>query len=346
MFPAARRARRYRRNAMNLLLVALALIALALLALAAWTVRVDQRMRRLLPPAGRWMELDGDRIHYTDQGQGPAIVMVHGLAGQLSNFSYLPLDTLAQRHRIVRLDRPGSGWSSRADDTQATIDAQARRVIAFMRALGLERPLLVGHSLGGAISLAVALQAPEAISGLALIAPLTHMQPEVPPPFRGLVIRRPALRRFVSRTLSLPLALMTRNAVLRYIFAPDPVAPDFATKGGGLLSLLPASFRGASADLVAVETSLPPQVERYGELRVPVSVLYGRGDRVLDWRAHGQALCDKLPQAELTLIDGGHMIPVTAPRRVSDWLEQVAQRVEPAAPAAATTTAATAGAAP
>jgi pimeloyl-ACP methyl ester carboxylesterase len=311
------------------------LLALALLALAWWTARVDRRVRRLLPPAGRWITLDGDRVHYTDQGQGPAIVMVHGLAGQLANFSYLPLDALAERYRIVRLDRPGSGWSTRADDTQAAIDAQARRVLAFIRALGLERPLLVGHSLGGAISLSAALQAPEAVAGLALIAPLTHMQPAVPPPFRALVLRVAAVRRFIARTLALPVALLTRDAVLRFIFAPDPVTPDFPLKGGGLLSLMPSSFYGASTDLVAVEASLPPQMQRYGELRLPVGVLYGRGDQVLNWRTQGQALCDKVPQATLTLIDGGHMIPVTAAQQVTDWLEQVALRAWPAPPAPA-----------
>jgi pimeloyl-ACP methyl ester carboxylesterase len=311
---------------MTLLLVVVAVTVLALLALAAWSTRVSRRVQAALPPVGQWIEVDGERLHYTDRGDGPAIVMVHGLAGQLANFDYLPLDALAQRWRVIRVDRPGSGHSSRADGRDAAIDAQARTLIAFMQALGLQRPLLVGHSLGGAIALSVALQAPEAVCALALIAPLTHTQTEVPPPFRGLVIRSPALRRFVARTLALPLALLTRGPTLRYIFAPDPVPTDFALRGGGLTSLLPKNFYAASTDLCAIEHSLPQQEPHYPALRVPVQVIYGRGDKLLDWRAQGDALCTRVPNAELTLINGGHMIPVTAPQRVAAWLEQIAER--------------------
>lgn len=67
-----------------------------------------------------------------------------------------------------------------------------------------------------------------------------------------------------------------------------------------------------------------PRIEgRYGELRLPVHVLFGRGDRLLDWRANGQALVDKLPDGRLRLVDGGHMLPVTQPELTASFIEEV-----------------------
>lgn len=308
----------------NLVLV----VAIALAAFALFTAFVARKVTQAFPPPGEWMEIDGERIHYRSLGSGPTIVMVHGLAGQSKNFDYLPLEDLARRWRVVLMDRPGSGFSPRQDESKAGIAAQGRLVLAFIRALRLEQPpLLVGHSLGGAISLSAALQDPGAVAGLALIAPLTHFSPEVPAPFRALGIRTRWLREFFGRTLAVPLTILNRRRTLALIFGPEPAPADFPVRGGGLLGLRPAAFRGASIDMVAVENDLPAQQQRYGELRVPVRVLYGEGDQVLDWRAQGEALAAKAPQVQLKVIPGGHMLPVTQAAATAAWLEEAAQAV-------------------
>ena len=111
------------------------------------------------------MEIDGARIHYLEKGAGPAIVMVHGLGGQSGNFAYGLVEKLANEFRVVVIDRPGAGYSTRESDESARLGGQAKQVADFIRALGLERPLVVGHSLGGAIALSVALDFPEAVRG-------------------------------------------------------------------------------------------------------------------------------------------------------------------------------------
>jgi pimeloyl-ACP methyl ester carboxylesterase len=78
------------------------------------------------PPEGQFLEVDGERIHYRSIGAGPALVLVHGLGGQMRNFEYLPLAQLAQRWRVILVDRPGSGRSPRADEGKAGIAAQGR----------------------------------------------------------------------------------------------------------------------------------------------------------------------------------------------------------------------------
>jgi pimeloyl-ACP methyl ester carboxylesterase len=307
---------------LTLLFTALAALLLSVLV----TALVARQVNRAFPPEGEFLAVDGERIHYRSLGAGPALVLVHGLGGQMRNFDYLPLEQLAQRWRVVLVDRPGSGRSPRVDEGKAGIAAQGRLVVQFIRALALPQPpLLVAHSLGGAIALAAALQDPRAIAGLALIAPCTHFVPVVPPPFRALAIRTAWLRHLFAHTLAIPLAILASRRTLELVFGPEPVPADFPVRGGGLLGLRPAAFRGASADMVAVEQDLPAQQLRYGELRLPVRVLYGEQDQVLDWRVQGEGLRDKLPQAQLTLVQGGHMLPVTQAAATAAWLDAAAQ---------------------
>ena len=241
------------------------------------------------------------------------------MSGQLRNFAYLPLQDLEQTHRVIVLDRPGSGHSIRGAGSSAGIAAQAQTVARVIEALGLHEPMIVGHSLGGAIALAVGVNHPRSVGRLALIAPLTHM---IAPPrvFSQLVIPSSWVRGIVSVTLAVPLGIRHGPAALKAVFAPEVAPKDFAMKGGGLLGLRPRSFRAASSDLVAVNDDLPTLENRYSTLRMPVDVLYGRGDEILDWRHHGEALTREVSQATLHLVDGGHMLPITQPAMTMEWL--------------------------
>lgn len=303
-------------------------IALLLALFAAWTAR---RVEAALPPAGRWIDAGLTRLHVREAGPegAPAIVMIHGLAGQAAHYSYGVVPRLDQRFRTVAPDRPGSGYSPRHAKAPAHLRAQADAIAALIEVLDLGRPLVVGHSLGGAIALALALDYPDKVAGLALLAPLTHMQETPPTVFKGLTIRSRLLRGMVAWTLMVPASIKNSRKTLAQVFGPDRVPADFATRGGGLLGLRPKAFVGASRDLQALPDYLPQQQARYGELRVPVQVLYGRDDRILDWKANGQALVDKVPGATLALIDGGHMLPITHPDACADFIDAAARACGP-----------------
>jgi len=246
--------------------------------------------------------------------------MIHGLAGQMRNFSYALLDRLAVDHRVILLDRPGSGYS--APGEAANVRAQASEVARFIETLGLEKPLVVGHSLGAAVALALALDHPDAVGSLALIAPLTQPMEAVPAAFKGLAINSPLARKAVAWTLATPMAVLAGEKGARAAFAPEAVPADFAERGGGALVARPGNFQAASADLAAASDDLPSMVARYPALKLPVAILYGRDDRILDPELHGRGLTQALPAAELSVIDGGHMIPVTRPDQVAAWLKQ------------------------
>ncbi len=309
----------------GVVLVLLGLTAGGLVLFSAWTTR---QVEKAVPPLGRFVDVDGTRIHYLDEGSGPPLLLIHGLGGQMHHFTQFLLDRLKSNYRLVILDRPGSGYSTRPPQASAAIDAQARTIAHFAKALGLERPLVVGHSLGGAIALSLALNHPEEVGGLALIAPATHPQDHVPPVFRGLEIRSPLLRRLVAWTLAVPMSIVYRDFVLNIVFGPQPVPADFATKGGGLLALRPRNVINASRDLIAATDDFGNLAARYQSLAVPVGILFGAGDRILDPAAHGEALAKKLPGADFELIEGGgHMIPITSAERCAAFIARMAQRV-------------------
>ena len=304
--------------------IVLGVIALAILAPVAFTFFIARRVTKGFPPEGKFLDIGADRVHYTDRGAGPAIVFVHGLCGNLRNFAYLDMERLARSHRVIVIDRPGAGRSVRGADSPANIYAQARMVAQCIEKLGLDKPVLVGHSLGGAISLAVGLNHPQVIRRLALIAPLTHAESAPPGAFGGLVLPSPLVRRLVSWTLAIPLSIINSRKAIAAVFAPETMPKDFPFKGGGLLGLRPHVFYAASSDLVAAPEDLPDMERRYASMTVPVDVLYGRGDRILNVKRQGEALKQKLDRVNLRIIDGGHMLPVTQPALTTDWVLAVA----------------------
>jgi pimeloyl-ACP methyl ester carboxylesterase len=317
---------------MTLLISAIALIALSVGGLVLFTAVTARRVEKALPPRGQFIEVSRARIHYLDKGSGPPIVILHGLGGQMGNFTYALLDQLTGEFRVILMDRPGSGYSRRAPGATGRLTEQASIVAGFIRKLGLDRPLLVGHSLGGAIALGVALDHPEAVKALALVAPLTHVPKQVPAPFRALDIKSDFLRWLVAWTVATPMGIRRGKAVLDAIFSPDPAPADFPIRGGGILGLRPQSFCNTSSDMRAVNFDLWKMTARYSSLQVSVHILHGTNDEVLDYHVHGEGMKSKSSLISLELIPGGHMLPITAPDLTANFIKSAA-RAENAASA-------------
>jgi pimeloyl-ACP methyl ester carboxylesterase len=312
---------------MSILIGLVVILAVVILGLVVFTARTARKVEAALPPRGKFMQIDGERIHYVDRGgAGPALVMIHGLAGNLMHFTYALADELAGDFRVIMVDRPGCGYSERPDGAPADLKAQAATLARFMRGLGLKQPLVVGHSLGGALSLAIALDHPDCAGALALIAPLTHVPDKVPDVFKGLVIRSPTLRKVIAWTLATPLGILRGEKALKEVFGPEPAPADFPFRAGGLLGLRPSAFSSASSDAVLTEYVLPNYVVRYASLALPMGMLFAKSDRLLDYRAQGEAMKATCPALDLELMEGGHMLPMTAPDRCAALIRRVAAR--------------------
>ncbi|BCG88765.1 hypothetical protein MesoLj113c_48750 [Mesorhizobium sp. 113-3-9] len=233
------------------LLFLLAVLGIACLVLA--TLWIAAKARRLVPPIGKFVEIDGNRIHYIDVGEGRPIVFLHGLGAQLHHFRHTLFAHFGPGYRLIALDRPGSGYSVRANGATGRLPEQAALVRRFIERLGLERPLVVGHSLGGAIALTLAVEYPSAISGIALLAPLTHLETRARQRFDLLYIPSRLLRRIMAYTVAIPLSLRYARPTMEFIFGPQAFPADYMVAGGGWLGLRPGHFQATSADVVAIE---------------------------------------------------------------------------------------------
>ena len=314
------------------ILVAILAAALLVAGYFAWTTsRIARGAERAVPPLGKFIDIDGERIHYVESGEGRPILMIHGLGGTLHHLRRPLMEEFGDGYRLIALDRPGSGYSTRAAGGDASLSEQARFIARFIDALGLERPLLVGHSLGGAISLATALDYPQKISGLALIAPLTHYEENLPPEFRALAISSPLRRRLVSRTIAIPMSVKNAPKVLDFVFGPQQPPADYAVAGGALVGLRPSHFYAASTDAVGARIDLQRQQARYGEIAMPVGILFGSEDRVLNHRRQGLAMEGKIAGLDLEIVDGiGHMPQYAVTDRVVAFIRRIAAKAFPA----------------
>lgn len=309
------------------ILVFLLVVAAAIGALIWWSGRIARRAERMAPRTGKFTQVTGGRIHWEDRGEGPPILFVHGLGGQLRNWTYDVVPRLEGAFRCIVIDRPGCGYSEREGDARADLREQARMVAEFLDREGIGPVLVAGHSLGGALALTLALEHPERVAGLALVAPLTHPMPDPPPAFRALTVASPFLRRALGRTLAAPMAERLAERTLAMIFAPEPVPEDFPVRGGSVLGLRGREFVAASADLTAVPAAVAAISARYEALETPGGVLYGEADEILPWQAQGEALTRRAGQLEWELLKGrGHMLPVTAGEETAAFIRRMARR--------------------
>jgi len=141
------------------------------------------------------------------------------------------------------------------------------------------------------------------------------------------MIGSPLLRKIIAWTVATPISIRQGPRLLQTVFAPEAVPSDFLIRGGGLLGRRPSTFVGASSDIVAINEVLPGYMARYQSLNISFAMLFGMGDEILDYRNHAEAMKVKLPALELELIEGGHMLPVTAPDRCVALVRRAAHKL-------------------
>ncbi|MEL6978104.1 MAG: alpha/beta hydrolase [Pseudomonadota bacterium] len=291
------------------------------------------------PAIGSMTRVSGGAIHWTSDGPTDAdapvqtVVCIHGLSGNLRNFTYALTPLLRDRFRVIAIDRPGCGYSRRGGFADASFEAQARMIAAFLDAEGVERPILAGHSLGGALALQLALDYPDKVGGIALLAPLTR--PAAPPMFALIDIPFGGARAALGATVAGALGPLQANSVLGRVFAPEPVPASFRIEGGADLALRADNFVASAEDLTASRPSLRDLAARTPDLKTLGGVLFGTADEVLEEPLHGAAFAKTAPHLSYEKIPGaGHMLPITQAQASAAFIRRIADRVRAdAAPA-------------
>ncbi len=291
-----------------------ALVALALITQAGVIV-----LQRVYPQQGNTIDVAGARLNVVDLGPrdaaGPPVVMIHGASSNLESMRPLG-DLLARHHRVVLIDRPGHGWSTRDDLKNSTPAMQARMIDAALEKLGVSGAVIVVHSLAGPLGALLALDYPRRVGGLVMLAPVAYSWPGGVGWYNK-VVTTPAIGPLLAYTITLPLGFFLSEPGARGVFAPQPVPAGFVKNSATPLLLRPREFLANAWDLVTLKAAVTEQAPRHGNIKVPVVVITGDTDATVSPNIHSRRLAATVPNAKLIVLPGvGHMVQYAAPEVV------------------------------
>jgi pimeloyl-ACP methyl ester carboxylesterase len=303
---------------------ALLLGAVALAALALGNHAAARRAERRHKPQGRFIEVDGVRLHYTDRGTGQPIVLLHGNAVTGDDYDTSGVaGPLIETNRVIVFDRPGFGHSDRPHGRLWTAAEQAELLHRALRQLGVERPVVVGHSWGAIVALAMATRHPADVAGLVLLSGYYFwtLRPDVLLVAPGAT---PVLGDILRYTVSPLLGRLFMPLLKRGMFSPLPVPARFRAAYSDAMALRPSQIRASSMDGALMIPGALDLRGRYPGLAMPVVIMAGQDDKVV-FKRGAEKLRAKIPGSVLRIVEGvGHMLHYAVPRQVVAAIRQVA----------------------
>ncbi len=290
-----------------LTLIVLATVLIAVCAAVAWSFAFERRAERRWTPEGRFIDAGGHRLHIRQAGaSGPAIVLIHGAGGSAREIMWLIGDKLAREARVYALDRPGFG-ASPAMGGRIRLKRHAEAVAAMIAAEGLERPIVIGHSYGGAVALRLAVDNPGLASSYLLLGTASHGDVG---PVAGYnhIAAAPLIGGLFCRTLPALLGPARLKAGAARTFHPDAMPEGYVEAAAIAQLFRAATFRANARDLSVVNSELKAQSKRYCDITEPVVLIAGGRDKTVLTKGHSERLATVLPNAQLAVLpDSGHM---------------------------------------
>jgi len=319
------------------------IIVVAVLALLALATQAGVLLlERTYPPQGQRVAVTGASLNVVQLGPHdakgspaePPILLLHGASSNLEAMRKPLGEMLAERHRVILIDRPGHGWSEREREADSTPDVQARMIAEALGKLDTGPVIVVVHSLAGALGARLALDHPDRVAGLVLLAPVTH------PWYGGVgfytkLVTAPLIGRLLAYTITLPLGLLLAEPGARAVFLPQAMPETFIKDSATPLLLRPREFLANARDLVTLKQAVEAQSPRYGEIRAPVTIISGDVDKTVSTVIHSRMFAKAVPGAKLIVLPGiGHMIQNAVPDLVVAEIEAMAARIAARPPAA------------
>ncbi len=311
----------------RLMLTFLALTGAAALGGYLHSEAATRRFEAAHPPAGGFVDVDGVRMHVIDIGPKssdlPPALLIHGASVNGLDMLTALGERLAEERRVLIVDRPGQGYSERPDDGWR-LGRQAALIRGAVEARGVERPIVIGQSLGGAVALRYGLDFQANVSALVLLAPVSHEWPGGVAWYNhvsGAPIAGEALRRLVLPIYGPRLAANDFSGA----FAPLTPPENYAARAGSTLLFRPTSFAANAEDLRRLKPQVAAQQARYGELKLPVAIAIGEADTDVSSDIHARALARDVAHAELVAFGGvGHPIHHARPGAIVDLIRRTA----------------------
>lgn len=291
------------------------------LALYLVTQRYSGKISKTHSPIGEFANLDGTLLHFvrihakTPTHRSP-LIFIHGASGNLKDQYFAFKDYLDGSTDAIFIDRPGHGWSERANEDDRYPDQQARYIIKLLDHLGYDDAIFIGHSFGCTLALSLALKAPDRTRALLLLAPVAYPWPG------GIALyykiaAMPIIGWLFTHLITLPIGLGRIDRGTKCVFLPNKRPDDYRDKTGPELVLRPDNFRNNAKDVASLEDYVTRTWPSYQAIKAPALIISGDGDNVVFPYIHANGLAWHLKNSELiTLKHLGHkpdyMVPEIA----------------------------------
>ncbi len=309
----------------------------ALLMLALITQAGVIAVQRIYPAQGDMIEVAGATLNVVDIGPrgGQPVVLIHGASSNLEAMRKPLGEILAAKHRVILIDRPGHGWSTRMREDDSTPAIQGQMIAEALEKLGVGPAVLVVHSWAGALGARIALDYPARVAGLMMLAPVAYPWPGGVGWYNELVTT-PVIGPLLANTVTLPLGYFFAGPGARNVFLPQTMPDNFIRETATPLLLRPREFLANARDLVTLKEAVKQQASRYAEIKAPTVVISGDVDKTVSTNIHSRPFAAAVRGAKLIVLPGvGHMIQNAAPDLVIAEIEAMIGGIAHRAAAAA-----------
>jgi len=277
------------------------------------------------PPAGQFLEVNDVRLHYVERGSGAPLVLLHGNGSMIQDFESSGLiDLAAKNYRVIVFDRPGFGHSDRPRNVVWTPAAQAELINSALHRLGVSHAIVLGHSWGASVAVALALKYPTLVQGLVLAS--GYYYPTLRPDVVALSAPAvPLVGDILGHTLSPIVSRVMWPLLMAKIFGPRSVPRKFEGFPKEM-ALRPSQIRASAAESALMIPDAFHYRDEYKNLKMPVVIVAGDEDRLVDIDAQSTRLHRDVPQSKFHRVPGtGHMIHQTATGVVMSAINEVAE---------------------
>jgi pimeloyl-ACP methyl ester carboxylesterase len=323
----ARRLRRAmparQRSTTSSLVLASAIATTALVAAAVLNRQLAKKAERDNPPKGKFLEVKGVRLHYVERGTGDPLVLLHGNGSMIEDFEASGLvDLAAKDYRVIVFDRPGFGHSDRPRNVVWTPGAQADLLRAALAQLDVSSAVVLGHSWGASVAVAMALKYPTFVQGLVLASGYYYPTARVDVLAMD-VPAVPIVGDILSHTVSPLLSRLIWPLMMKKIFGPKSVPEEFDAFPKEM-ALRPSQIRASAAEAALMIPNAFALDGQYKDLKMPVVIIAGAKDKLIDTDSQSTRLHAEISQSRFhKLAENGHMVQQTAMERVKGAIDEV-----------------------
>lgn len=319
---------------MIVLAVVVTLAVLALVTQAGVSV-----LDRNHPPDGMFVDVKGARLHVVELGPTYApdlpIVLIHGASSSLQTMRKPLGDMLAKNRRVILIDRPGHGWSTRERVEDSTPAIQARMIDEALGKLGIDRAIVVGHSWAGALMPALALANPKRVAAIVMLSPVAYPWPGGVG-YLNKIATVPVVGPLLAYTITLPLGTFMADGGTRDVFAPQTMPDGYVEATAVRMVLRPQVFLNNAWDLTTLKAAVVKQSPAYPSIRIPATIITGDVDKTVSTDIHSRPFAAAVPQTKLVILpNGGHMPQVYAADLIVSEVDAIAAKAQASSSASA-----------